>query len=410
MTENDHGNAEVEVPAVAPAPDPSPSNPAVETGDVKNAPVETPEHTGRETDVTSTPDKSTLEVKPGDQLHDVLDRFPKGFFEKLSAKDTDALNSGDPQEVARVLKLHVEASSPAPNSQESQPEPEPTPPSPEPEPTTATAPTRLSLKGLSTRDAQHLMDAIQAVKTGKFNSVEEAMKSLATAADPNAPNNTANPNQDQPPAPPPTVAQLTERVTQLKADQKKAAEDYDTAKLLEIGDQLSDAKIDLRDAVKREDAEKDFAQQWNTAQAASIAQAEAKYAAIWSDPNGAFFQAVDDARIAATQRQDPIMAEPDWPLKLADRVHQRMFGKPYTPTNGTPATPPTNGNKTPLPTPPRSTTPKPRGTLPVPSSPGAPQYSVEEGLSMIRNMGEAEADRVLKAMKSRERGAMLARR
>lgn len=247
---------------------------------------------------------------------------------KMSDAQLSDIDSGDPARIrAAVLAASGVKEAPAPPKPTEQP----------PETPQGDDLKRISLKAIkSPEERAAVAQAVQLVREGKHETFAAA---LAEVFKLNKADATATPpaNPDAPPAstPPAVDTQIQEietKIATLTAERKAARESFDYDKSEELGDQIADLKLDLRDA-KREAASKAEAakgdeakqQQWEADEAASRDRALTKYGEKMTDPDSAFADYIEVEIALAERKNDHILSQPDWPEKIADRVNAKYF-------------------------------------------------------------------------------------
>lgn len=222
----------------------------------------------------------------------------------------------------------------------------------EPEPTAPTdadespikGPERISLRALSPADRTLMAEATSLVKDGKAASISEALASLVEhPADPDAGTPTpADEDKGTEPAAPDTdpiqdddpVSTLTAELDALRADRRKANEEYDADAVMDLTEQIED-KIAERTTAKGEAAQRLVDQDsWDQAIDDNVAEVRTKYPDA-NDPQSEFFQSMGDAIDLAIYRNDPILQDPNYNMLIAAKVAASL-GQGPAPVAGDP--------------------------------------------------------------------------
>jgi len=234
------------------------------------------------------------------------------------------LESGDPARIATALGVQpppksTEEGNPAPGGNEDH------------------GPERISLKALPNKETRvKLADAVASFRNGEFSSIEEALaakfniKPAAANPEPSG-NDGKQPAENTPPAKSenqefttPEVTQLESRLAELQKEKDAAKAVYDYDKADEISEQITEVKLELRDAKKAAEAQKGAIAQFQAAEEESRARVMAAYGEHLTDPDSEFNEQLDVEITLAERKNDPILQKPDWPEKIAAKVAKRL--------------------------------------------------------------------------------------
>lgn len=337
-------------------------------------------------DLTSRADRAPSPSLNPANVDELIAALPERVVESLSATDIEALASGNPQAVARIL-----AELPDGNHEN--------PPDSSASPAEAAAavppqqadggPERISLRGLSAQDRIALADLVRAVKDGRFTSLEEARVALqpVTAA---ASMTHAENHEAQLPPSTPALTQALQRIAHLQSLQQDAANAYDGATLQHLNGAMVEAMQELHHAQAEAALQQTHPQtqaldSWAQEEAHHLATAQQQHAAELGD--AAFSQALLEERDLAEARHDPVLQTPVWPAQLMARARERVqrqadIIRPQA---------------------------RARGMVASPSARGAAALSLDEAFEQIEGMSEAEVDAVLTQMRERERASRFSR-
>ncbi len=199
---------------------------------------------------------------------------------------------------------------------------------------------RISIKALKPEDRAKMVTAMEAIRSGGKSPAEAFAEQFGIALNPAAAPAPVAPLVAEPVVPAvavvhPKVAELESKLATLQQEYQAAKKAFDPAKddLLE---QITDLKMDLRDARKDADVESQRTaaaaaqeQVFQTAQAESHARAKAKFSDLLTDPdaNGddGFITRCDYEIWLAEQKNDPIIQQADWPEKIGQKVFDKFY-------------------------------------------------------------------------------------
>ena len=381
--------AVAQTPQTSPTPNATPTQQQAPDAVVRPPETSTLSSTPPESDTRPDPSRPTIDLPATASLDEIIAVIPADVIAGLSSEDMNALAKGDPKAVARVLNQPLQATPITKPAEQVAPE------------TTQAAPesdddkgiNRISLRGLSTKDQRSVANAVQAVKEGKFGSLDEALIELAKTAP--AVEATETPATSPQVEVSPRITEIEQKIADAKAKQQEAVDSFNTAEVLKLSDEITDLKLELRDEKEKDKQAQSANQSWASQELQHIASVEGQLA----DP--VFAQEFADARILAEHKKDPIFDSPDWSVKLAERVKAKLTG-------AAPARPGQPAVQTPFPTPPAREV-QVRGALETPSGQGVPSMSVNEALAEMDNMSEEQIDATLHAIRAKEAAARLHR-
>lgn len=195
-----------------------------------------------------------------------------------------------------------------------------------PEPTTAKVGDRVRLTGMSESDKALVAAAVQMVKGGLAANIADAMAAILPK-----PQEAAYEQQEvteEATAQPSQIETLQAQITALKADIKKAAEDYDKDAELELQDQLIDAKAELKllqhlaaqqQAVQENEAETAF--QSNYTESVTLA---GKIFPGCQDPKSPLYAEIRKVMAEKEATNPAFFDSPDYPLAIAGIAASRI--------------------------------------------------------------------------------------
>lgn len=183
---------------------------------------------------------------------------------------------------------------------------------------------RIRLTGLPEEEQQRIIEATNLVRDKKAASFEEAMKTLA--GDTAAP---AESNFEPEPEPEPaeksaTLDELNERLANLRLERKEAKADYDNEKDAELTDEIEDVLLEIQTATLAERESQIEKTSYNDQFGKAVDEVETKYAEAF-DKNDDFEELLDAYKIAAETNGDPMLRDPRYIVKLADKA-ARVLG------------------------------------------------------------------------------------
>lgn len=308
-------------------------------------------------------------------VDELIATLPSMVVDSLSAQDIEALASGDPQAVARILQE-------IPDGKDDDADDAASPLAARAE----TGPERISLRGLSASDRIALADMVRAVKEGRYASLDEARAALQPETA--APYPAA---EEAYPAEMPgsglSLADALQRMAHLQSLEHEAASTYDSAALQQLHGAMAHAALELQQAEAQEHVHQQQAHTWAHHEAHQIASVHQAVAAELADE--AFSRALLDERDLAEMRDDPVMHRPDWPLQLVERTRERLLRS----GGGAGARPQARA----------------RGMVASPSSRGGVALSLDEAFDQIDGLSESEVDAVLSQMREREKASRFSR-
>ncbi len=284
---------------------------------------------------------------------------------------------------------------------------------------------RIYLGNLEIQQQRGIGDLVYAIRDKDPAKQQAALKALGINAGFESPNAAA---QATTPAAEPTLSSTPKtpvsqseavtlaeaRITAIQGKLEKVDEEYDTRANRELTLELIEAKAELKAAqkaaVKEAAAHQEFVrlEQLATEQAMQVFGEK-----LDADP--AFDEALADRRDLLDYHNDPLLKDPEWPMKLARQVHEKLYGTPMpTPVPALVPNPTTVSIPEPItePTPPKPTTQpqtqpqipvppnipsQPIGAFAAPSGAGA-NMSRAEAEAAIANMSLEEVNRVMDAM------------
>lgn len=270
---------------------------------------------------------------------------------QLTEAQLSALESGSADRIAEAFKDRLPAAPESPQAetqpeesaqtQEAQPDPTGEQQTQEPEQPQTTAQDRpqpqpmlerISVRTIPEAQREPLIKLTNLMRQGK--TMEQAIAEVMgfTAAPTQAPAVEQPATQPQQPAPAPaattqTAPQVQELETQLatlQAQYKRAKESFDPA-ATDILEQMTDIKMDLRDARREAQAEQERMQTFQQQEQQSINRVYETYDEYFKDPK--FEERIGDEKLLASAKNDPVMMKPDWAEKIAQRVIEKFYPK-----------------------------------------------------------------------------------
>jgi hypothetical protein len=188
---------------------------------------------------------------------------------------------------------------------------------------------RVRLTNLADSDKAIVTTAVQMVKDGLAGSIPEAIAKLAgqpashTKEEPAE----AEEQQDKPPS-------IADKLTELKAEIKKAREEFDSDLELELLEQLTDLKSDIKlqqyqDKLAQQQQEQEAQYSFESEYAESRDKANELYP-DGMNPESEFAEALR-AEIARKEKLNPaFFDDPTYPLELAGKVALKLGITPKT--------------------------------------------------------------------------------
>ncbi len=230
----------------------------------------------------------------------------------------------------------------------------------------ALAPARVSIKALKPEDRARTVQALDMIRAGKspadafaevFGITGQAHGGDGfTQEDASGYDEAFDYSQSQMAAP--EVAELEQHLTLLQHQYKQAKESYDPM-ATDLLEQMTDLKMDLRDARREASA---VSNQWLGQQSDSHNRMMDQFSDLITDENTGFVSCCDDEVLLAEAKNDPILNHPDWPEKIGRRVIDKFF-------KGHAAQSPGHARGTSL------IPPAPRHSMRLPGSPVGPGFS-----------------------------------
>lgn len=191
------------------------------------------------------------------------------------------------------------------------------------------APARVSIKALNQADRARTVQALDLIRAGSApaDAFAEAFgitgqgHAAAGFAQESAPAYDEAPDYSQGMASVPQVADLEQHLSALQQQYKQAKESYDPV-ASDIMEQMTDVKMDLRDARREASA---VSNHWQGQQADSHTRAMDQFSDLITDEGSEFVPHCDDEILLAEAKNDPILNYPDWPEKIGRRVIDKFF-------------------------------------------------------------------------------------
>lgn len=271
------------------------------------------------------------------------------------SKMTDAqirdFESGDPERVEAALAAVQPQAEPGDGAGEE---------------VSALAPARVSIKALKPEDRARTVQALDLIRAGKApaDAFAEAfgITGQAQAAEGYAqeygPFAEAAPEYSQTREAAPQVADLERHLSLLQQQYKQAKESYDPV-ATDIMEQMTEVKMDLRDARREASVVNNH---WQGQQSESHTRMMDQFSDLITDEDTGFVSYCDDEILLAEAKNDPILNHPDWPEKIGRRVIDKFF-------KGHAANSPGHAKGTSL------IPPAPRHSMRLPGSPVGPGFS-----------------------------------
>ncbi len=202
------------------------------------------------------------------------------------------------------------------------------------------APARVSIKALKPEDRARTVQALDMIRAGMspgeafaevFGMTGQA-QGYAHAADDDAAGEGgfaqagggdfyAAPDFVQGIGDAPEVAGLEQHLSLLQGQYHAARESYDPS-ATDLLEQMTDVKMDLRDARREASVVNDS---WQGGQADSHTRAMDSFSELITDTDSGFVTSCDDEILLAEAKNDPILNHPDWPEKIGRRVMDKFF-------------------------------------------------------------------------------------
>jgi hypothetical protein len=241
-------------------------------------------------------------------------------FDSLTGEQAADLTSGDPVKIAAALGMKE------PLNPVAKVEPKVEPANQDDEVAPTRALDRISIKSLSPEDKARTLLAIEAVRAGK--SPKDAFADAFGIGGEQTPSTPVAPAESPANAPvevvAPAVTELQSKLDSLIAKRDQARAEFSpTAE--EDSDAIMELRIDIRDAKREALMEQARLATFEAQANESHARAFDKYAAIINDADSNFNDFADVQISLAQKNNDPILARPDWPEKIADRVYDKYF-------------------------------------------------------------------------------------
>ncbi len=193
----------------------------------------------------------------------------------------------------------------------------------------ALAPARVSIKALKPEDRARTVQALDLIRAGStpaeafaeaFGITGQGQAAEGYAQEDGAYYDEA-PDYSQMQEAVPQVADLEQHLSLLQQQYQQAKESYDPV-ASDIMEQMTDVKMDLRDA-RREEAVVN--NHWQGQQAESHTRAMDMFSDLITDEGSEFVPHCDDEILLAEAKNDPILNYPDWPEKIGRRVIDKFF-------------------------------------------------------------------------------------
>lgn len=247
------------------------------------------------------------EVIPG--LSSLDDALEGADLANMSDAQLADFESGDPERVEAALATQMMPRAPGDEG--------------------AGAPSRVSIKALKPEDRARTVQALDLIRAGRepadafaevFGISAQPYEEAAEYAYDYAPQDDAQ-DFSQGLSEAPEVSSLEQHLAGLQQQYKAAKESYDPA-ATDILEQMTDVKMDLRDA-RREASVVNNA--WHNQQAESRTRALDQYSDLITDSDSGFIPLCDDEILLAEAKSDPILNYPDWPEKIGRRVIDKFF-------------------------------------------------------------------------------------
>lgn len=192
---------------------------------------------------------------------------------------------------------------------------------------TAKPPNRLSVRSLPVDQQVQLATALDLVRHGKATDIHDAIRQAAgvTTEAPAATATTESPATTEAPAAPaaPTkpsaVAEVENRIKDLRAQRRQAHAEFNTDLAQDLTEQIEDAQVDLVRAENAARVSQTQAQSYQQDYDSAVDEMEAKYPDSL-DEDSTFYRVLDDRVTAAQARKDPRLSDPRYILAMADEV------------------------------------------------------------------------------------------
>ena len=194
---------------------------------------------------------------------------------------------------------------------------------------------RLSVRALPEAQQTRLAAAIDLVRKGESPDIEAAFLSLSGAAAqvvPSDPGAAADAAPVTPPAaamPAPEVAEIQDRLTDLRAQRLQMALEYNKPEEIRLTEEIEAANMDLFRAEQSAATRQVIARDYQSGFVVAVEAVEAKYPECLDDSTP-FSRILDDKVAAAKARNDPALANPNYLIGFADEVAE-MLGQQAAP-------------------------------------------------------------------------------
>lgn len=249
-------------------------------------------------------------------------------------------------------------------------------------------PQRISVRGMNENTQRQFAEAAELVRTGQAADLAEAIGKL-TAGTPAAPAATSVTPETAPAAPAtaaPEVAAIATKIEELCEERLQAKMDYDTAKEDALTRQIESARIDLLRAEQSATARTAEVQSYQQQYDKAIDQLETDYPEA-ADETSQFYQDLSDKVDAAKFRNDPILADPKFILRMAADLKAKSKSSgpaaAQPQARATPAAPPARASR-------------PVGSALAPAQASGHSMSPEEVSNLVHTIPYEDAMEVLK--------------
>jgi hypothetical protein len=126
-------------------------------------------------------------------------------------------------------------------------------------------------------------------------------------------------------APPPaSLAQLQERLADLRAQRKEAAANFETDEQIRLTEEIEDTQIAMLRAEQAETVTRANVADYQGQYHAAVDAMEEKYSAYLDDDSSPFAEMLDDKIEAARARKDPRLADPRHIIAFADELAAKL--------------------------------------------------------------------------------------
>ena len=233
----------------------------------------------------------------------------------MSAAEIEAIESGQVPAVAPEPEVEAKPSEAAPEIKKEEPA------TPERDPGKVG---RLSLSGL-TPEARGKMVEFKTLVAGGMPEDQAAAKIFGVTQPEQKQEEPAATAEVVPPEPPAELKAIQDEVAAKMEEIKqiKAAFGDSTDAIIE----LNRLERKLEKAQEQHERQASTEQQFQAEADKSLRRAMSEHSELWSNAKAGFAEKCDDEFVLAQHKNDPILDQPDWPEKIANRVKEKFFSR-----------------------------------------------------------------------------------